>query len=302
MPRREARAGEVAVSSDGGAVFVTGFPGVVIAYDASTGHRLWVDLLRDRFLDEALIADPDGRRVYVVGSVGRVPNDIVTIAYGTKNGVELWRRRFEWRETWSHYPRAVALVDSAIFVTASAWPVRNANASRLITLAYETGSGSLRWIRRFDGAPGEPDLASDIGVDAVTGAVVVSGISGFSFDIATVAYDLVSGDRRWTASYDGGGDYDEVDDLVTDAASAQTYILATLWGEGIMERDDFGLIAYDTATGSLDWAVRYGGPGELRDQADALAVSPDGQRLYVTGSSADSEGNYDSVVLAYSTS
>ena len=67
---------------------------------------------------------------------------------------------------------------------------------------------------------------------------------------------------------------------------------------GVGSNHDYATLAYDGATGAELWSDRYNGPGNGDDVAHALAVSPDGSALFVTGASG-APGNSDSVTIAY---
>jgi hypothetical protein len=58
-------------------------------------------------------------------------------------------------------------------------------------------------------------------------------------------------------------------------------------------------VAYDASTGAQLWVERYNGPGKADDYAYALAVSPAGSGVFVTGESAGSTGSLDYATLAY---
>jgi len=46
---------------------------------------------------------------------------------------------------------------------------------------------------------------------------------------------------------------------------------------------DFATVAYSIETGAKQWLRTYNGPGNKADWAVALALSPNGRSLYVTG-------------------
>jgi hypothetical protein len=53
---------------------------------------------------------------------------------------------------------------------------------------------------------------------------------------------------------------------------------------------DYATVAYDAATGTVEWLSRYDGPAHALDVADALANDASGDTMYVTGRSEGSLG------------
>jgi len=58
-------------------------------------------------------------------------------------------------------------------------------------------------------------------------------------------------------------------------------------------------IAYSATSGAELWESRYDGPQHSQDEADVVASSPDGQRVFVTGYSNGANGYYDYATVAY---
>src|SRR5207247_950822 len=63
--------------------------------------------------------------------------------------------------------------------------------------------------------------------------------------------------------------------------------------------DDFATVAYDTSTGAVRWIRGYNGPGGSNDMINAMAVSPDGTKVFVTGFSTGESGSDDIATAAY---
>jgi len=63
---------------------------------------------------------------------------------------------------------------------------------------------------------------------------------------------------------------------------------------------DYATVAYNAGTGAVIWTKRYSGSGDSDDEALAVAVSPDGAKVFVTGFSHRSTSGEDYATIAYS--
>ena len=173
------------------------------------------------------------------------------------------------------------------------------------TLIDSTTSNRALWLRRYNGPDNGSDSAQAIAVSPDGTKVFVTGYSdgvdpGFSFDYATVAYDVATGRKLWLNRYNGS--------VCTDAAAALavsldgTKVFVTGFS-GCLGTEDYATVAYDSGTGQELWVRRYVGPGHgekhSNDEAYAVAVSPDGSKVFVTGASMGIGFNSDYATLAY---
>src|SRR5262249_36940375 len=118
-------------------------------------------------------------------------------------------------------------------------------------------------------------------------AVFVTGESPSApgvVDYATVGYNAATGKRVWARRYDGttsagGGTAEAV------AVGPGGRGVVTGFSPGSGTGFDYVTIAYSAATGAQLWLKRYNGPVSVNDVARALAVSPDGRTVFVTGAS-----------------
>jgi hypothetical protein len=147
--RRDDYATNLAVSPDGSAVFVTGysigsanrFDYATVAYDASTGARLWVKRYNGPGGDTddafAVAVSPDASMVLVSGtSLGSSGSpDYATVAYDAADGTQLWVRRYTGTGGNDYcYALAIRPDGSAAFVTGES-PASN-GFNDIATLAY----------------------------------------------------------------------------------------------------------------------------------------------------------------------
>jgi sugar lactone lactonase YvrE len=306
----------VVVSPNGSTVFVTGSstgPSSIdyftVAYDASTGARLWAKRYNgpgdDVDFANALGVSPNGSTVFVTGgSPGSTTNyDYATVAYAASTGTQRWVKRYNGPGNDNDEAGALGLSPdgSTVFVTGSS--AGSGTDHDYATVAYRTSTGTQRWVKRYNGPGNGFDVAHAVGTSPDGSTVFVTGSSDESkaiSDYATVAYTASTGTKLWVRRYDGPeNDVDSASALATTPDGSTLFV--TGWSYGSTD-SDYATLAYDASTGTKLWVRRYNGPGDFFDFVRAIRVSPDGSTVFVTGWSYTSQTNSDYATLAYDAS
>ncbi|WP_084734614.1 S8 family serine peptidase [Actinophytocola xinjiangensis] len=306
----------IGVSADGETLYVAGSTTLagttksayaLVAYDAGTGAQRWTASYDGPGTDEdsalGLAISPDGSAVYVTGYSDDVWRDYATIAYRATTGDRLWVARYDGPGALTDTAMAVRVAPdgATVHVTGYSRPASGvSNDFDYATISYRADTGEQLWVARYSGPrAGGSDSAQDLRVSPDSSTVVVTGHSpgANGIDYATVAYDRDTGEELWVARYDGpgrGADYAFGLDLAPDGST----VYVTGRSEGVVD-DDYATIAYDTATGEQRWLRRYDGPAAGSDIANAVAVSPDGSAVFVTGHSTGVGTDNDIGTVAY---
>lgn len=113
-----------------------------------------------------------------------------------------------------------------------------------------------------------------------------------------------AGEERWVGRYNGPeSSQDGAVAVVTSPNGSKVFVTGHV-GEvvdGVLVFN-YGTLAYDAATGDVLWARIYDGPAGWRDDVSAMAINPNGSRVFVTGSSWVGESRrFDYVTIAYRT-
>jgi hypothetical protein len=139
------------LDSTGNTVFVTGrsvgvsssYDVATIAYDASTGQRLWGDRYDgpDGASDfaRALAVSPDGATVFVAGGdTAGGWSDFLTIAYAADSGQDLWDAHYDGPAGLIDYALDVAVdpLGTRVFVTGNTWTGATSMTANVATIAY----------------------------------------------------------------------------------------------------------------------------------------------------------------------
>lgn len=245
---------------------------------------------------EALAVSPDGGTAFVTGrsqAGGFLTDDYATVAYDVDTGAERWAARYNGPGDAVDRAADLAVSPDGGRVVVTGASAGGDTRTDYATVAYAADTGAETWVARHD-ATGGTDTAAAVAVSPDGTGVYVTGAS--SGDYGTVAYDAATGGERWAARYDG-----PVGGLDTAAAIGVspdgTSVFVT--GNSVGVSFDFGTVAYHADSGAEHWVARYNGPGNDGDAGTALAVTPDGTRLLVTGQSVGQGTGADYATLAY---
>jgi DNA-binding beta-propeller fold protein YncE len=309
----------VAVSPDGGTVFVTGFSAATpdrlqpdwdyatVAYNAATGARRWASRYNGPGNNSddtaaAVAVSPDGHTVFVTGRSATPGQASVyaTVAYNAATGAQRWASRYTSGGDDFALAAAVSPDGGTVFVTGPSGTDADFDYA---TVAYNAATGARRWVSRYNGPGGADDVAAGVAVGPgggtvfVTGSSVGSGDPGFH-DYATVAYNAATGARRWVSRYDDRTHFEDVAHALAVSPDGRTvYVTGT--STGATSGYDYATVAYGAGTGAQRWVSRYNGRANRTDQAHALAVGPGGRTVYVTGSSRSLASGFDYATIAY---
>jgi outer membrane protein assembly factor BamB len=168
--------------------------------------------------------------------------------------------------------------------SASAAAPRAAPATAAGTSHASAGPGTQLWAKRYDG-PGNNN-ANAVAASPTGQEVFVTGFSTGTTtgeDYVTIAYNAATGAQLWVKRYNGPGNNNDYANSVAVSPSGETvYVTGSSYGGPL--NYDYATIAYNAATGAQLWVKRYIGAEDGAD-ATAVAVSPTGNTVYVTGDS-----------------
>jgi outer membrane protein assembly factor BamB len=236
----------------------------------------------------AVATSPDGNTVYVTGAspAPNTSNDYATIAYDATTGIQRWVARYSGPAIDIPYAIGVTPDGATVIVTGQSTGI--GTGSDYATVAYEAATGAQRWVARYTQAGAATDFAWDLAVSPdgamvfVTGESSGPGTSLDSLDFATVAYDTGTGNQEWASRYNGPANgLDWANSIGVGPDGATVFVTGSVTAQD--GHADYGTIAYDAATGNELWVAQHDGPLHGSDQPWALAISPDGQTVFVTG-------------------
>jgi PQQ-like domain len=281
-PDQRDTATRLAVSPDGSQVFVTGdsmcgcgaggLDGFsTVAYDASTGTRLWVA----RYAQQApggysIAVSPDGSRVFVNGGAPGYLNPATTIAYDAATGAQLYvipdpATRVPW------HALAVSPEGSTLYVATD-----NTSPCQYQVAAYDTSNGTPRWTATYPDCDGDGHMALALSPD---GSRMYMVGSNHEFDV--VAWDASTGAQLWAKTNPGlTVEGDTMPQLAVSPDGTKVVVVGNPLCVPRCGDTPLLTAAYDTATGTRLWESRY--DSDATNYPVDVAVSADSALVFVT--------------------
>ena len=244
------------------------------------------------------------------------------LAPGVDDRCEAWVTSFADPGADTHVVNGITLRPQADIVYLFGYSSHASTGPDFTTAAVSTGSGEVLWRARYQGPTQPTQFPSDHANAAVVssdgGALFVAGwqdlyaVPGAEpqtfkpyADMGIVAYDAVTGAELWSGSFGKPLADDRAWDVALDPEGDRVYV--TGWSSGEGTGFDYVTAAFDAGSGDRLWAARYDGPfatdvestGAPDDRPFKVRVSPDGERVFVTGWSRGPAGDYDIATVAY---
>jgi uncharacterized delta-60 repeat protein len=293
------------VTDSSGNIYITGYstkkPYGVDYYTEklnNLGERQWSVRYDGGFADLAAKIEIDCLgNVYVTGYSWGLGTDYdyATVKYNNV-GVEQWVARYDGPGNGYDRPYALAVdKEGNVYVAGSSYD--SENFDDYATVKYNT-MGEEQWFARYNGPGNGYDGANDVTVD-IDGNVYVTGCvfgSGTEYDYGTIKYNS-KGVELWTAFYNGPANNRDYATAIAVDKNCNVYITGTSFNSII--ECDYATLKYNTI-GKVQWIVRYNGPGNFCDFANALTIDEE-NNVYITGSSCGSGTFYDFATLKYNT-
>lgn len=240
-------------------------------------------------------------KIIVVGSAELIPQRNATVLKYNATGIQQWVKSYNGIGDNSSNSHAIAIdVNRNSFV---AGYTLEYGTDRNFALQKIDPNGNTLWMRTLNGtSTASIDDAFGVAVDA-SGNIFVGGFLknlGQSYDYKVAKYNQL-GDTLWTRAYNyvAANESDKAIALELDASGNVILTGRSDSDPNVTSNDDVLTVKWNT-DGTLLWATRFNGTGNLNDSPKSMKVSPTGN-IYIAGKTFNGLNN-DYLLLKYNSS
>jgi hypothetical protein len=283
---KEADSSATAVSPDGSTVYVTGGTvgagpvgkGVTVAYNATTGRKLWEAVYTSAGNEPsfwAVTVSPDSPTVYVNGGIIRPKgaNEELVVAYNAVTGAMLWQHTEPGLGVSGENQVVVAPDGSALYITGMTH-----------TEALNTSTGTVEWnVKNPDNSNNSQLVVSPDG-----STVYTAGNGSGNLITATVAsFDAATGATNWRYGYSApAGSEGEFGNLSISPDGSTVYASGTL---NLQHGNRFLEVSLNAVTGAQNWA---NSTQAVTVSSDIQDMAADSSAVFLTEYIADKSDSY----------
>jgi WD40 repeat protein len=302
-----ATASSVAASPNKAVVYVTGITTktsiglrneVTVAYNATTGKQLWLQRYQGQGRHPrggagvpSITVSPDGATVYVAGDLARgAHNDYLVIAYNAATGAQRWvATPLTYGSIAQYHAVAVSPDSKTVYVTGTRDFFGGSASKSYNTIALNAATGATVWDTQTNTPPHLSHTVTAIAVSPDGSRVFVAGSSGI------VALDAANGIQLWMDAYKQAYRRFRLS-LTVSPDSSTVYVTGGSMAPGSVQH--YWTAALVAPNGFKEWQATYRGPDSSAGTT-AIALSPDGSTVYVTGSATQASGLNEYATIGY---
>lgn len=290
----------------------SGVAGIVVASFTTAGKPGWVLRAPSALPTHAtaITISGDGRRLFVSGYITLRPNInllefdfFYSLAVEAATGRMLWVGQYPGQGANVNRALAVAVAPDGATVFVTGYSQAMCSVCQLppedwATVAFDARTGRPRWVARYSGLQGGRNVPVSLGVSLDSKRIFVTGMSERptlqpqkEFDFATVSYRVADGAEQWVRRHMSGAVATPTALLVAPRGDA-VYVAGTVVdaGPGGARYAKYAVVAY-SATGASRWQASHRDVGGTDNVMTAAALSPNGDRVLVTGQAAQQPGS-----------